>query len=193
MEIDVLQVLGGFGVGVLVGILAMLLFNKVRSGSASAAGLKQDYDAYKSQVEEHFEETSKKFQTMTEQYQDLYQHLSVGATSLCRPDSVAAALVDSSDPAKPAQIESDSTVDEPNELDSNGKAETEATDKSEKQNTKSADPQTKKEPMVASEKEKESSATAPEGTDAKVESGKNQTAKQSTNSDGQGSKKQTKE
>ena len=35
---------------------------------------------------------------MTEQYQDLYKHLSVGATSLCRPDSVAAALADESEP-----------------------------------------------------------------------------------------------
>ena len=33
---------------------------------------------------------------MTEQYQDLYKHLSVGAASLCRPDSVAAVLADES-------------------------------------------------------------------------------------------------
>ena len=90
----------------------MLIFNKVRSGSTSAAGVKQDYDAYKTEVEEHFEATSKKFQTMTEQYQDLYQHLSVGATTLCRADSVAAALVDSSNPDKPAQIEDSSATQE---------------------------------------------------------------------------------
>ena len=105
MELDVLQLLIGFVVGLVFGIAVVLIVNKVRSGSASPAGVKQECDEYKNQVEEHFEQTSRKFQNMTEQYQDLYQHLSVGATSLCRPDSVAAALVDSSESLKIEQIE----------------------------------------------------------------------------------------
>ena len=112
MELDLLQVLGGFGAGLVFGILAMIVFNKVRSGSVSAGGVKQDFDQYKSQVEEHFEQTSKKFQDMTEQYQDLYEHLAVGATTLCRPDSVAAGLADGSDSVKPKQIEAKEVVDE---------------------------------------------------------------------------------
>ena len=108
MELDLLQIFGGFAFGLIVGVIAMLVLNKVKSGSASPAGVKQEFEDYKNEVEAHFEATSKKFQNMTEQYQDLYQHLSVGATSLCRPDSVAAALVDGSDPSsKPAQIEAD--------------------------------------------------------------------------------------
>lgn len=106
MELDLLQIFAGFIAGLLVGVIAMLVLNKVKSGSASPASIKQDFDDYKSEVETHFEETSKKFKDMTNQYQDLYTHLSVGATSLCRPDSVAASLVDASDPAKPAQLES---------------------------------------------------------------------------------------
>jgi hypothetical protein len=64
-------------------------------------------DAYQAQVETHFDETSKKFKNMTEQYKDLYQHLSVGATTLCRPENVAAGLTDQSNPLESiAKIES---------------------------------------------------------------------------------------
>ena len=106
MEFDFLQIAIGFGIGLLTAVIAMLIFNKARSGSVSAAGVKQEYDDYRSQVEEHFEETSKKFQNMTEQYQDLYEHLSLGATSLCSPGSVAAELADQSESVKPKPIES---------------------------------------------------------------------------------------
>ncbi len=95
MDTLILQFIGIFIFGFVAGLASILLFNKLRSGSVSANGVKQEYDEYKNQVEAHFEETSKKFQEMTEQYQDLYQHLAVGATSLCRPDSVAASLADS--------------------------------------------------------------------------------------------------
>lgn len=98
MESELLQLIITFFVGLLCGALIMLLWNKLSSGSASPSGLKQEYQDYQGKVEAHFEQTSKKFQDMTEQYQDLYKHLSVGATSLCRPDSVAAALADGSQP-----------------------------------------------------------------------------------------------
>ncbi|MBL4670652.1 MAG: DUF1043 family protein [Arenicella sp.] len=93
MESELLQLIVVFIVGLICGALIMLLWNKLSSGSGSAAGLKLEYQDYQEKVETHFEQTSKKFQDMTEQYQDLYKHLSVGAASLCRPDSVAAALV----------------------------------------------------------------------------------------------------
>ena len=96
MEPELLQLIVIFVVGLVCGALIMLLWNKLSSGSASPSGLKQEYEEYQEKVETHFEETSKKFQDMTEQYQDLYKHLSVGATSLCRPDSVAASLADES-------------------------------------------------------------------------------------------------
>ncbi len=118
MELDLLQVFGGFAAGLVAGVILMLIVNKLKSGSASPAGVKQEFEEYKNEVEAHFEATSKKFQNMTEQYQDLYQHLSVGATTLCRPDSVAAALVDGSDPAAtPRQLEASAeTVSESTEV-----------------------------------------------------------------------------
>ena len=97
MESELLQLILIFVAGLLSGALIMLLWNKLSSGSASPSGVKQEYQDYQDKVEAHFEETSKKFKDMTEQYQDLYKHLSVGATSLCRPDSVAAVLADKSE------------------------------------------------------------------------------------------------
>ena len=96
MEQELLQFIGIFIGGLVCGVLIMLVFNKLSSGTASPKGLKQEYDDYQVKVESHFEETSKKFQEMTEQYQGLYKHLSVGATTLCRPESVAATLADQS-------------------------------------------------------------------------------------------------
>ncbi len=106
MEQELLQIIGAFAGGVVVGVVIMLILNKLSSGSASPSSIKQEFDDYQNEVERHFEETSKKFKDMTEQYQDLYKHLSVGATSLCRPDSVAAALVDQGSPmGSPARLE----------------------------------------------------------------------------------------
>lgn len=98
MEQELLQIIGAFAGGLVVGVVIMLIFNKLSSGSASPTSIKQEFDDYQNEVESHFEETSKKFKDMTAQYQDLYKHLSVGATSLCRPDSVAAGLADQSSP-----------------------------------------------------------------------------------------------
>ncbi len=106
MELDLLQISVSALIGLVVGVVLMLIFNKVKSGSASPAGVKKEYEDYKNEVEAHFEATSKKFETMTEQYQDLYKHLAVGATTLCRPDSVAASLVDNSSlDSQPARLE----------------------------------------------------------------------------------------
>lgn len=98
MEPYLLQLFLVFILGLTVGIIIMLLVNKLRSGAMSPSTIKEEYQDYQEKVEEHFEETSKKFKDMTDQYQDLYKHLSVGATTLCRADSVAANLVDNSEP-----------------------------------------------------------------------------------------------
>ena len=142
MDPIILHSIGIFFAGFVAGIIVILLFNKLKSGSASAVGVKNEYDEYKTQVESHFEETSKKFKEMTEQYQDLYQHLAVGATSLCRPDSVAASLADGSNNApkleqKPAAKESDKTIE----------ADKEPSAKSDKE------PSANKEPSAKSDKE----------------------------------------
>lgn len=97
-EIQVIPAVLCFFAGAIVGISAILLFNKMRTGSASAGKIKQEMEDYQGEVEAHFEETSKKFKDMAAQYQDLYQHLSVGATTLCRPENSILGLSDKRDP-----------------------------------------------------------------------------------------------
>ncbi len=97
-ETNLIPLLLIFTGGVFSGIVLTLLFNKLRSGSASPETVKRELEEYQKQVESHFDETSDKFKAMAEQYKDLYQHLSVGATTLCRPEHVVAGLTDESDP-----------------------------------------------------------------------------------------------
>ena len=82
----------GVAIGIVVGIVANLLFNKARTGSTSPAAMKKQMADYQTQVETHFVQTSQKFQDLTEQYQELYQHLAQGATTLCRPNHTAIGL-----------------------------------------------------------------------------------------------------
>ncbi len=79
---SILNALPTFLVGVLVGIVGMAIFNKLRGGSANPATTKDAFDQYKADVAEHFTETGKKFQSMATQYQELYEHLAVGAHTL---------------------------------------------------------------------------------------------------------------
>ncbi len=95
-ELQLLPSLILFFSGTVFGVLLILAFNKLKTGSVSANSVKKEKEAYQAEVENHFEETSKKFKMMAEQYQDLYQHLSVGATTLCRPDKMVTGLQDQS-------------------------------------------------------------------------------------------------
>ena len=97
-ELELLPTLLIFFAGVVIGIGALMISNKLSSGSVSASKIKKEKDAYQTQVEAHFEETSVKFKQMAAQYQDLYQHMSVGASTLCRPENIAQGLTDQRDP-----------------------------------------------------------------------------------------------
>ena len=59
-EIQLIPALLIFFCGTIAGISLTLLFNKMRTGSASASKIKQEMEDYQGQVEAHFEETSKK-------------------------------------------------------------------------------------------------------------------------------------
>lgn len=150
MEPYLLQTSLAFVAGIIVGIIILLLISKVRTGSMTSSGVKEEYQEYQEQVEQHFEETSKKFKDMTEQYQDLYKHLSVGATSLCRPDSVAAVMADKSEPTIKLEKKND---------DSKNSAK--VTDKA--ANNDSA---VKKEPVVSKEEPSASKVAPGTGTQA---------------------------
>ena len=140
MEPYLLHLFLSFIAGLIVVIIVMLLVNKLKTGKLSPASVKQEFDEYQERVEEHFEQTSKKFKDMTEQYQDLYQHLSVGATSLCRPDSVAASLADGSEPLK-ALEQKEATSEEAAPIESEAKtADTESTETNTEQDASDASP-----------------------------------------------------
>lgn len=97
-DLDLISFLIGTGSGLILGVLANLAYNKLRSGNASPTAVKKELEEYQQRVEAHFDETSNKFRAMAEQYKDLYQHLSVGATTLCRPEHVVPGLSDESNP-----------------------------------------------------------------------------------------------
>jgi uncharacterized membrane-anchored protein YhcB (DUF1043 family) len=69
---------------------------------------------YAQQVNTHFLETANKLNKLTEDYQEVYQHLADGAAALCAADSAPGFNALGSPAAKDAQvIESDSVVVEP--------------------------------------------------------------------------------
>jgi len=102
-ELELLPSLLIFFAGVIVGVAGLMISNKLSSGSVSAGKIKKEKDDYQAEVEAHFAETSKKFKQMATQYQDLYQHMSVGATTLCRPENIAPGLTDQTDPLASTQ------------------------------------------------------------------------------------------
>jgi len=172
-EQELLQPVIYFIIGLIVGVAATLIFNKARTGTASAHKLKKEMEDYQDKVEQHFEQTSQKFKNMTEQYQDLYQHLSVGATTLCRPDNIAPGLSDNSAtvaeleaPAKPMTTKAGAPTTEKKQSQDN--AEPSALNKEPSADKKPS--AVANEPSVAN---KESSA-APESKPVKTKTDANQ-------------------
>lgn len=77
-----------FVAGVAVGALVMyLLRHKLLDGEGlqrKLAEAETDAEAYRAQVDEHFERTADLFQEVTEKYRTLHDHLAQGATGLAR-------------------------------------------------------------------------------------------------------------
>lgn len=96
--------------GLILGVILTLLINKVKSGSASPGAIKKEMEDYQDKVEAHFDESSKKFKQMADQYSDLYKHLSIGATTLCRPENISPGLMADQNPLM-ENLEENSTID----------------------------------------------------------------------------------
>jgi uncharacterized membrane-anchored protein YhcB (DUF1043 family) len=165
-EIELIPSLAIFLVGIGVGVIATLIFNKVRTGSASAAQLKREMDDYQAQVEEHFEETSVKFKNMAEQYQEMYKHMAVGATTLCRSDSAIANLGGLRDPLANAPLIEPSKKPSDNKARRAGDGKTAKTNQQEsiKDGREKADPHathTAHSSKVAKEQDKRSTPKRP--------------------------------
>jgi len=112
--------------GLVLGVILTLLINKIRSGSASPTTIKREMEDYQDKVEAHFDETSEKFKQMANQYQDLYKHLSVGATTLCRPENISPGLIADKDP-----LSNKLAIDKKSESDKNQKQKKSTESKSE--------------------------------------------------------------
>lgn len=97
VEENILLLVVAFASGVIVGAILLTIVNRLRTGTSSPAKLKREYEGYQEAVEQHFDETSRKFKDMTEQYQDLYKHLATGATNLCRTENISPVLSEMSD------------------------------------------------------------------------------------------------
>jgi len=95
---DLVTLIIVFIVGLIAGVLLTILINKVKNGSTSPAAAKKEMSDYQDKVEAHFDESSKKFKHLADQYSDLYKHLSIGATTLCRPENISPGLIADQNP-----------------------------------------------------------------------------------------------
>lgn len=109
----VISSLPAFLLGLVLGVVAMAIFNKLRGGAANPATTKDAFDQYKVDVAEHFTETGKKFQSMASHYQDLYEHLAVGAHTLL-DNETATKMLAPPEQSKSADKSSDKSSDKGN-------------------------------------------------------------------------------
>ena len=94
-------VLIGFGVLILaVGLgLGYLLGNTIRSReTAKASDIEAELNKYRSDVTEHFNQTAAHFQSIGQQYRELYDHMALGAEALCETPPAGRSVPFSPDP-----------------------------------------------------------------------------------------------
>ncbi len=100
----VLLLLAGAGIGFLLG-------RKGRSNATSKLEeTRAEFDDYRRDVTRHFDQTAQQFQTIGQQYRDLYEHMAKGAESFCIPTEPGSALPFSTQTRLPTDIEEAETV-----------------------------------------------------------------------------------
>ena len=82
----------GLAVGGAVGALATWWISRARGGAVSVMQLKQENDRFKNEVTEHFVETARLINQMTDSYKQVFDHLSSGAEKLVDEKSLAERL-----------------------------------------------------------------------------------------------------
>lgn len=81
MDLDLLSsLMVGAGAG---GLSVYLALKLTASKSSAVVKLEQEHTKYRAEVEEHFVKTAGLFKSLTDQYQDVYQHMAEGADKLC--------------------------------------------------------------------------------------------------------------
>lgn len=71
-----------FGIG--VAMFFMQGFGRAKKLQLEVDRLEKELEEYKSQVTDHFKQTSTLVQKMTESYRDVYQHLATSSQQLCQ-------------------------------------------------------------------------------------------------------------
>lgn len=74
----------GLGLGLLFGRRTSTAGNKLRETERKLDQVLQDKKAYEDEVVEHFTDTAKLLNNLTERYRDVHNHLAQGAGSLCQ-------------------------------------------------------------------------------------------------------------
>jgi uncharacterized membrane-anchored protein YhcB (DUF1043 family) len=72
----------GTGLGYWLGAL------RARDESARADEVRQEFEAYRRDVTQHFGQTAEHFRAIGREYRNLYEHMASGADSLCDRESV---------------------------------------------------------------------------------------------------------
>ena len=115
-----------FGVACGVGIGYLTLCNSRRSQALQEKcdALQREFDAYRSQVGQHFQRTSQLVQKMTDSYREVYEHLATGSQALCqnpvstpRLDIPDQPVLESAATSQAAEGFSDAETNAPNETD----------------------------------------------------------------------------
>lgn len=91
MEI-VFWLIVGLLIGGVIGGLATWWVSRARGGAVSVMQLKQENDKFKNEVTEHFVETARLINQMTDSYKQVFDHLSSGAEKLVDEKSLAERL-----------------------------------------------------------------------------------------------------
>ena len=74
----------GLGLGVLFGRRSSPAAKRQREAELKLDQVLQDKKAYEDDVVEHFTDTARLLNTLTEQYRDVHNHLALGASTLCK-------------------------------------------------------------------------------------------------------------
>ncbi len=89
MSETVLLIAGGAGL-LIIGLGLGFWAAQLRSGKqvAKAADVQKQFDDYRQSVTEHFGRTAEHFQTIGQQYRELYEHMASGADTLIDPQAI---------------------------------------------------------------------------------------------------------
>lgn len=114
MEISNFEVIGGavllvlgLGIGMLLGRRTSPQSQKSREVERKLDQVLQDKKAYENEVVDHFTDTAKLLNSLTESYREVHNHLASGAAELCQGQGpvVMSRLDSGADPAEiPAQL-----------------------------------------------------------------------------------------